>query len=186
MVLKNNPDLFTKWEGDVLRMATPRWLSAPYRLTGAGAVLAGGRCSVRGLTPAIYASTDPFTLTAELHHKGMRYGWSSSDFKTSLKIGMHLELQAMLDLTANHTLSVLKVKKQEILLCDWETEQNAGREPLTQAIARAAFENFAEGLIVPSARLKGGVNVVCYPSNRRDGSIIRTLDDGNIPFIHGL
>ena len=33
------------------------------------------------------------------------------------------------------------------------------REALTQAIARAAFEHLAEGLVMPSARLKGGVNI---------------------------
>src|SRR5256885_1874032 len=55
-----------------------------------------------------------------------------------------------------------------------------------KAIARAAFEQLAEGLIVPSARLKGGVNIVFFPSHRRDGTLIQTLDEANVPFTHGL
>ena len=57
---------------------------------------------------------------------------------------------------------------------------------MTQAIARAAFEHLAEGLIVPSARLKGGVNVVCFPTHRQNGTLIQTLDEANVPFTHGL
>lgn len=44
----------------------------------------------------------------------------------------------------------------------------------------------AEGLVVPSARLPGGVNIVHYPTHRRDGSAINTLEETKIPFVHGL
>jgi hypothetical protein len=70
--------------------------------------------------------------------------------------------------------------------CDWLAEQAAGREAVTQAIARAAFENLAEGLVVPSARNPGGVNLVYYPNHRKDGSVIQTLNETAIPFMHGL
>jgi RES domain-containing protein len=80
----------------------------------------------------------------------------------------------------------LGVKKSDILACDWDAEQSAGKEPVTQAIARAALENFAEGLVVPSARHRGGVNIVYYPAHRRDGTAIKTLDEASIPFVHGL
>jgi len=141
---------------------------------------------VRWLMPAVYASTDPDTLNVEAYYKGRRYGWSAADFKAQLIIGMHWQLQAVVNLTTSIALKALGVKKSEILACDWAAEQSAGKEPVTQAIARAAFENFAEGLVVPSARHRGGVNIVYYPTHRRDGTVIQTLDEANIPFAHGL
>jgi len=137
--------------------------------------------------PTIYASTDPATLSAEAYYKGLRHGWTKADFNAQLMVGMHWELQAVVDLTAPATLKALKVTKREIVSCDWYAEQTAGREPVTQAIGRAAFENLAEGLIVPSARRKGGVNIVYYPSHRLDGSVIQTLNPAALPpDMHGL
>ena len=65
-------------------------------------------------------------------------------------------------------------------------QQMAGTEPITQAIGRAAFEHLAEGLVVPSAQRAGGVNIVFFPSHRRDGSVIQALDEAGTPFMHGL
>lgn len=138
------------------------------------------------MMPAVYASTNPDTLNAEAYNKGRRYGWSAADFKAQLIVAMHWQLQAVVNLTTPAVLEDLGVKKSDILACDWDAEQKAGKEPVTQAIARAAFENFAEGLVVPSARHRGGVNLVYYPAHRRDGTMIQTLDEENIPFVHGL
>jgi RES domain-containing protein len=181
-----DPALLTLWKGDVVRQSKPRWMSRPYRFTGVGSVFAGGRWSVKGLMPTVYASIDPITLNAEAYYKGLFHGWTKADFNAQLIVGMHWKLQAVVDLTASATLKALKVTHREIVSCDWDAEQIAGHEPVTQAIARAAFENLAEGLIVPSARRKGGVNIVYYPSHRLDGTVIQTLDESNIPFMHGL
>jgi RES domain-containing protein len=125
-------------------------------------------------------------LGAEAHYKWSRYGWTSAHFNAQLIVGMRWELQAVVDLTSPDTLKALKVTASEIVRVDWEAEQAAGREAVTQAIGRAAFEHLAEGLIVPSARLEGGVNIVYYPSHTRGGTLIHTLDEANIPFMHGL
>src|SRR5213592_1529371 len=137
----SNPAWLTTWAGDVVRQSAPRWMSRPYRFTGVGSVLAGARWSVKGLMPTIYASTDPVTLNAEAYYKGLRYGWAKADFNVQSMAGMHWELQAVVDLTAPATLKALKVTNGEIVSCDWRAEQTAGREPVTQAIGRAAFEN---------------------------------------------
>jgi len=184
--LQNNPDLFTPFQADVYRQTLPRFMSLPYRFTGVGSVLSGGRWGVQRLMPAVYASTDLQTLTAEAYYRGRLYGWMPQQFKTQLVVTMRWELQAVLDLTAPATLKLLKVKNAEILACDWLAEQSALREAITQAIARAAFENQAEGMVVPSARRSGGINVVYYPTHRRSGTGIQTRDEANIPFMHGL
>jgi RES domain-containing protein len=117
----------------------------------------------------------------------LRYGWTPADFHARLTVGMHWQLQAVVDLTVAATLKALKVTTREIVSVDWDAEQTAGDEPVTQAIARAAFEHLAEGLIVPSARRQGGVNIVYYPSHRRDGTLIQTLNAAALPpDMHGL
>lgn len=136
--------------------------------------------------PAVYASTTLKTLAAEAYYKSQLAGWTPAQFQPQLAIHMRWELQAVLDLTNAATRKALKVTLKEMVSCDWETEQANGDEPITQAIARAAFENLAEGLVVPSARLKGGVNLVYYPSHRRDGTVIQTFNEAAIPFVHGL
>jgi RES domain-containing protein len=181
-----NQNLFTLWRGNVLRQAPPRYMSLPYRLTGLGPARAGGRYTVRALMPTVYASTDAATLAAELNFKAPRYGLTPGQLKAQLTVGMRWEIQRVVDLTAAETLELLGVETDDLVRCDWLTEQNAGREALTQAIARAAFERQAEGLVVPSARLRGGVNVVYFPSHRRDGTLIETPDEAGVPFIHGL
>lgn len=183
----SNPAWLTPWQGDVLRQAAPRWMARPFRLTGAGAVLAGGRWGVKGLMPAVYASTDPATLDAEVNYRGLRYGWTPADFRAQLRIGMRWELQAVVDLTSAPTLRAPRVTRTAITTVNWLAEQTAGREPLTQAIARAAFENMAEGLVVPSARRRGGVNVVFFPCHRRDTTLLMVLNPGQLPpDLHGL
>lgn len=183
----SNAARLTPWQGDVVRQSTPRWMSRPYRSTGVGSVFAGARWSVKGLMPTVYASTDPATLSAEANYKGLRYGWTPADFHARLTVGMHWELQAVVDLTVAATLKALKVTTKEIVSVDWDAEQTAGGEPVTQAIPRAAFEHLAEGLIVPSARRQGGVNIVYYPSHRRDGTVIQVLDPTGLPpDMHGL
>jgi RES domain-containing protein len=182
-----NPGLYAPWQGDVVRQSPPRWMSRPYRLTGLGSALAGARWSVKGLMPTIYASTDPITLNAEAYYKGLRYGWTAADFSAQLRVGMHWELQAVVDLTTTATLNALGVTTNDIVGADWYAEQTAGCEAVTQAIARAAFEQLAEGLVVPSARHPGGVNIVYYPSHRQDGTVIQVLDPRGLPpDTHGL
>lgn len=50
---------------------------------------------------------------------------------------------------------------------DWRAEQDAGREALTQAVGRGAFEAGLQGLLVPSHahRKAKGVNVVVFPGH---------------------
>jgi RES domain-containing protein len=99
---------------------------------------------------------------------------------------MRWELQAVMDLTTPSVRNALGIRKTDLTACEWEAEQLRGREPLTQAIARAAFERMAEGLVVPSARDPNGVNVVYFPSHRRENTVLRALDEASIPFLHGL
>lgn len=178
--------LLRPWRGDLLRATAPRWVSRPYRLSGAGALLAGGRWNNPKLIPAVYLADSVDTLNAEAEAWARRHGWRVADLKPQTRITVRLELQAVLDLTAPDTLRILGVTTDRLTACAWKADQDAGREALTQAIARAAFETMAEGLVAPSARHPGGANLVFFPCHRRDGSIVRTNDEDAIPAMHGL
>lgn len=180
------PAMLTAWEGDVFRKSLPKWLSKPYRLTGVGAVLTGGRWNVQKLMPVVYGCGDLDTLHDEVHAKAHKYGWSEADKKPRTEIAMHWKLQAVLNLTDSRQRKALGVSSTDLMKCDWEAEQQAGRESLTQALARAAFERMAEGLLVPSARRKGGFNVVMFHTHLRAGSTVETLHEADTPFHHGL
>ena len=51
-----------------------------------------------------------------------------------------------------------------------------GRENLTQTIGRAVFSSSGEGLVVQSARIPEGVNVVYFPDNHRPESRVTVLE----------
>jgi RES domain-containing protein len=182
----NGPSALARitWSGDVFRATLPKWMSRPYRLTGVGSVLSGGRWNVKSLVPVMNFGTTAAVTAAEADAKAIRNGWPPGSLSPQTRVAFHLQLQSVLDFTNAAALRALGIKKTELTGCDWEAEQTAGREALTQALA--AFETYAEGLIVPSARLKGGVNVVVFPAHLMSGSTIAAQDEANIPFMHGL
>jgi RES domain-containing protein len=175
-----------KWVGDVFRSTLPKWMSKPYRLTGVGSVLSGGRWNGKSLVPAINFGTTAAVTAAEADAKAIRSGWPPGSLSPQTRVAFRLDLQSILDLTDATVLKTLGVRNSDLTGCDWETEQNAGREALTQALARAAFETHTEGLLVPSARLKNGVNTVVFPIHLVPDSTITAHNESQIPFVHGL
>ena len=111
---------------------------------------------MKNLVPVMNFGATAAVCAAEADAKAIRNGWPPGSFSPQTRVAFHLQLQAVLDFTNAAAIRALGIKKTELMGCDWEAEQTAGREALTQALARAAFETYAEGLIVPSARLKGG------------------------------
>jgi RES domain-containing protein len=174
------------WNGDAFRATLPKWMSRPYRLTGIGAALTGGRWSSQNLIPAVYFSTTAATVAVEADAEAIRLGWPPGSLRPQTRVPFHLALQSVVDLTDAAVLRALHLSRRDLVQCDWQTGQLVGREALTQAVGRAAFETYAEGLVAPSARLRGGINVVVFPSHVKPGSLIIAHDEQNIPFVHGL
>lgn len=184
--LKANPGCFSVWAGVGFKTALPRYACPPYVLTGAGALLAGGRWNTQGLMPAVYLSADAQTVAAEADQQNHRNHWQLPGLLPQTRVVFNLRLQKVLDVTAPDSLQLLHVGVGKLTGCDWRAEQQAGNESLTQAIGRAAFENMAEGILVPSAQRSGGRNLVLFPGNRQVGSIVELLHPGEVPLVHGL
>ncbi|HTN01063.1 MAG TPA: RES family NAD+ phosphorylase, partial [Planctomycetaceae bacterium] len=84
-------------------------------------------------------------------------------------------LQAVLDLRLGTVRQRLQVSLDRILKVDWRKEVEAGREPITQVLGRAASDVGLEGLIVPSAASPDGQNLLVFPKNLQTGSELRVL-----------
>jgi RES domain-containing protein len=93
-----------------------------------------------------------------------------------LLVAIDLSLEAIFDLTDSSIRRRLGLTIDGLKEEDWRKTQERGAESLTQAIGRAVFSNGGEGLVVPSARVVGGVNVVYFPENQRKGSHVAVLD----------
>jgi hypothetical protein len=53
----------------------------------------------------------------------------------------------------------------ELLAEDWRKINDTGHESQSQAFGRAARDLGAEALLVPSARVRGGVNLIYFPES---------------------
>jgi RES domain-containing protein len=184
----NSPGVVPRigWRGSGFRAVEPKWMSRPYRLTGVGAVNTGGRWNVKQLVPALNFGTTPEVTFAEANYKFIAAGLPAGSFTPQTWVEFELILQEMIDLTDGSILATLGLTQAALTSCDWEGAQIAGLEPLTQGVSRAAFETMAEGLIVPSARLAAGINIIVFPSHIKAGSAVKALKDDKILFAHGL
>ena len=141
---------------------------------GQGSFLHGGRWNARGSFRAVYGSTEDTVAVAESRATA-EYLSIPMPFPTPrLLVAIALALEAVLDLTLEDVRGTLELR--ELAAEDWRKTQETGTESLTQAIGRAVFEEGGEGLLVPSARVEGGVNVVYLPENLRANSSVAVLD----------
>jgi len=159
----------------VYRSSSPKYATEPDLLTGEGSRLNGGRWNPIG-TAAVYASFTAVTAMEETLAHNLYYRIPLQDAMPKTFVAIEASLQAVLDLRIGMIRQRLQVSLDRILTVDWRKEVDAGREPITQTIGRAAFEVGLEGMIVPSAASVGGFNLVVFPQNRQPGSEIRVLN----------
>jgi RES domain-containing protein len=80
-------------------------------------------------------------------------------------VASEANLERVLDLGNGHVRRVLVVSMKRMLSEPWREEQQKGREALTQAVGRLAYELDIQALVVPSAARKGGSNLIVFPAN---------------------
>lgn len=174
--LKEAPELFQPWNGAAYRVTTLDYPNPKSILLGQGSYLYGGRWNAPGSFRAVYGSTDDTVAVAESRATA-DYARVPLPFrKPRLLVAIELSLQAVVDLTTSEALRKLEVGAEELRAEDWRKVQEQGVESFTQAIGRAVFASGGEALIVPSARVNGGVNVVFFPENQRNTSRVTVLE----------
>jgi filamentous hemagglutinin len=169
-----------RWSSVVYRSATPRYANKDDLLTGIGSRSAGARWNPPRSFPAVYASLDPHTALDEVLAHFRHYGIPIESAMPRVTVSVRVGLARVLDLTDGPTRSVLRVSARRMLDEPWREEQSAGREALTQVIGRLARELGWEGLLVPSAARKGGVNLIVFPDNLGRGSTLEILNVGEL------
>src|SRR5436853_7828651 len=100
----------------------------------------------------------------------MRVHMSRSGFFVVVKTKKPRTQEVSRNVSLGHYLSEelgtsFAVSERRLLDEPWRQEQESGREALTQAIGRLSFEGNWEGLLVPSAARKDGVNLIVFPAN---------------------
>ena len=68
----------------------------------------------------------------------------------------------------------------ELLAEDWRQINDAGHESQSQAFGRATHDVGAEALLAPSARIRGGVNLVYFPESVISSSGIEILGEDEL------
>ena len=175
-VIAGNPALLQPWNGAAYRVTTLDYPSPQSILLGQGSFLHGGRWNAMGSFRAVYGSTEDTVAVAESRATA-DYLHIPMPFRTPrLLVAIELSLGAILDLTSASLRKTFGVSGDEIFSEDWRKIQEEGVESFTQAIGRAVFANNGEGLLVPSARVPSGINVVYLPENRRHSSEVTVLE----------
>jgi RES domain-containing protein len=148
--------------------------------SGVGAAKVGGRWNRRGLE-AIYASLDVSTATEEAYQDFIYRGFSMMLLQPRVVAGAKATLSKVLDLTDTKISRALGFKRSDLVEEDWRKLQKAGVESWTQAIGRGCYTAKFEGIIAPSARRRGGANIVIFPKQLKNTSTILVLGADQLP-----
>jgi RES domain-containing protein len=169
------------FSGTMCRAVAAKYANNGDLLTGAGAKLHGGRWNPPGLFCAIYGTLDPYAALAETVGT---YGHYSIPFEQRLPlvlVGIEVQLQRLLDLTDGKIRQHLGVSEERMLEADWQAAQAKNGEGLTQAIGRLAWEGKIEALLVWSARFKKEKNLVIFPDQLINPSLLQIVNRHDLP-----
>jgi RES domain-containing protein len=164
-IMKGHPEWLKPWSGCFFRFQTIEFPSAEDILSGEGARGRGGRWNQPGLA-TVYGSATDTTALEECKANDRYYGVES--IGPRILVAVDAQLVGVIDLTAAGIRRSLGVTLKELAAEDWRKLMQAGRESSSQALGRAAASVGASGLLVRSAAVARGINVVVFPRAHRD------------------
>lgn len=183
--LAKYPEVFQPWRGAAYRVTTLDYPSPASILLGQGSYLHGGRWNAPGSFRAVYGSTSDLVAVAESRANAEYAGLSLPFRAPRLLVTVELSLTRVIDLTDAGIRAQLEFDAEGSRREDWRRLQEEGFESVSQAFGRAAFASGASGLLVPSARLPEGVNVVYFPENRQELEEARVFEPEMLERIRG-
>lgn len=158
-----------KLDGTVYRSCAPKYATSVDLLSGEGSRLYGGRWNPIGVT-SVYGSSDPETAMAETLAGAKYFGMPVHSTMPRMFVAIEFKFSLVLDLTDGGIRKSLGISESRMLDCDWRRESAKGSDSLTQAIGRAASEARLEAILVASAAIDDGQNLVVFVDNLRRGS----------------
>lgn len=135
------------YRGEAFRHLAPRW----HPLSGGGARIQGGRWNPPESFATLYLALQRPTAAAEFHRMAARIGRSPEDFVPRRLYRYRLDLQAVLDLTAERAQLPQALAELDLQACDLKA---------TQAVGEAAEQLGREAIKAPSATGTGDVLAV--------------------------
>jgi RES domain-containing protein len=154
------------WSGVVYRLTSERRREPAEAVSGVGSARSGGRWNPPGSFPAVYSALAPGTAVDEFYNAARHAGIEVRANLPRLLWRVDAQLSRVLDLTAPFVQQSVGVTTFQMVNEEWWLSQFRGEEARSQSIGRAAFESSFEGLLVPSAAQRGGVNLIVFPENR--------------------
>lgn len=153
------------WSGVVYRSASVAYANRDDLLTGIGAKHAGARWNPPNSVATVYTSLDIRTATEEAlaHHR--YFGFPVETALPRVMVSIRINLQRVLNLTDSKARRSLGVGRDRLISEDWRASNANGSEVITQAIGRLAWEAQWEGVLVPSAVDRKGINLIIFPGN---------------------
>ena len=167
---------FSKWKGLLFRASCLPYAQTARLLDGKGSLAHGGRWSAPGTFRAVNLSTAQETAIAESGATFTYYNFAPSDVRPKVLVAVRASFSRVLDLVAPKGLRTKAwLELDKLLAEDWHKVNDAQHESLSQAFGRAAHAMGAEGLLAPSARVPGGMNLVYFPQCLARGSTVEIL-----------
>lgn len=149
-------------------------------LSGVGSQTHGGRWSPPGFR-AVYGCLDAETSFSESLAHSRYFGIPVEESLPVATAAVRVSLQQVVNLREAKIRRELGVSLKRMLDEDWRKEQEQGREALTQAIGRAAYEARLEAILVPSSARKTASNIVVFPQNLDQSSILQPINPQRLP-----
>lgn len=164
-ILAAHPEWLKPWTGTFFRFQTMEFPTAKDVLGGGGARARGGRWNQPGLA-TVYGSTTDTVALEECKANDRYHGVVTKGPR--LLVAIEARLVGVLDLASPGIRRALGVTLKELAAEDWRKLLQAGRESSSQALGRAGAVNGASGLLVRSAAVPQGINVVVFPRGHRN------------------
>jgi RES domain-containing protein len=148
-------------------------------LSAIGSRVRGGRYNPKGRFEAFYLADTQETALYETEaifaSGGVVLGVRQPP---RVMLSLDYELQCVVDLREPDALEHLRITLDD-LRRPWKIAQAEGRPILTQRIGQAARSVGIEALLVPSARIHAGANLVVFPDRLRSRSTIELYAGAN-------
>ena len=170
------------FKGRLFRSCTAKYATEKDLLTGDGSFKFGGRWNAPNRFRVVYLSLSLEGSLAESIGATTSYGIDPTQCLPLTSVVLDADLNRTLDLTLPAIRKLLGISLASMNGCDWELDNRANREAMTQAVGRAACEAGLQGIVVPSVCKRTFRHLNVFPQNLTSvKQQLQIINAGNLP-----